>query len=37
MIQFFDINGNVIPFKHGNTWFHTASWNVAMPEVVYAP
>lgn len=35
MIQFFDKNGEVIPFKPGNTWFHLASTGQEPPEVTF--
>ena len=37
LIQFFDASGNVIPFKPGTTWFHTASIYIFPPEVTFSP
>lgn len=37
ILQFSDLSGNVMPFKPGTTWFNVASWNVALPEVVFTP
>nr|MBN1230066.1 DUF3048 C-terminal domain-containing protein [Anaerolineae bacterium] len=35
MIQFYGIDGEIIPFKPGNTWFHMASSDFEWPEVVF--
>ncbi len=37
LLQFYDASGNIIAFKPGRTWFNVASWNVAVPEVAFAP
>ncbi len=37
MMQFFDAEGNVIPFKPGKTWFNLVATNIFPPEVTFAP
>jgi hypothetical protein len=37
MLQFFDVNNNVLPFKPGQTWFNVASSNYATPKIEFLP
>jgi hypothetical protein len=37
MLQFFDVNNNVMPFKPGQIWFNVASTNYAKPKIAFLP
>jgi len=37
MLQFFDVNNHVMPFKPGQTWFDVASSNYAKPKIAFLP
>jgi hypothetical protein len=37
MMQFFDTNGNVVPFKPGRTWFNLVATNIFPPEITLIP